>query len=66
MIENKRPDNKSSESVTTELPDRSSPDGQEIGSTKQQTYYCEDGTSLSLNGESLQINRTLDIKPRIR
>ena len=66
MIENKKSDNKSSEIVTTELPVRSSPDGQEIGSTQQQSYHCEDGTSLSLNDESIENNRKLDSKPRIR
>ena len=55
MIENKKSDNESSESVKTELPYRSSPDGQEIGSTQQQTYYREDGTSLSLKDESIEI-----------
>ena len=55
MIENKKSYNESSESVKTELPYRSSPDGQEIGSTQQQTYYREDGTSLSLKDESIEI-----------
>ena len=66
MIENEKSDNESSESVKTEMPARSSPDGQEIGSTQQQPYHCEDGTSLSQNYQSLQINRKLDTKPRIR
>ena len=66
MIENKKYDNERSESVTTELAYRSSPDGQEIGSTQQQTYHCEDGTSLSLKDESIEIERKLDSKPRIR
>ena len=66
MIENKKSDNESSESVKTELPYRSSPDGQAIESTQQQPYHFEDGTSLSLKDEIIAIKRKLDSKPRIR
>ena len=66
LVENQKSDNARSESVMVELLGRSSPDGQEIGSTKQQPYHCEDGISSSQNEESLQINRKLDSKPRIR
>ena len=66
MIENKKCDNEGSESVKTELPVRYSPDGQEKGSPSHQTYRREDGASLSRNDESIEINRKLDSKPRIR
>ena len=66
MMGNKKCDNKSSKSFKTEMPDRSSPDGRETGSTKQPSYYREDGTSLSQKDESIEIKRKLDSKPRIR
>ena len=66
LVENKKSDNARSESVMVELLGRSSPDGQEIGSTQQQTYLHEDDTSLSQNDESMDINKNLDSKPRIR
>jgi hypothetical protein len=66
MVENTKSDNESGESVTAELLDRSSPDGQEIIATHQQTYHWEDGTSLSQSDESMDINKKLDSKPRIR
>jgi hypothetical protein len=65
-MENEKAGNESVESVQSELLDRSPPDGQEIGSTHQQTYYHEDGTSLSLRDESIELDRKLDSKPRIR
>jgi hypothetical protein len=66
MVENKEGDNVSGEIVMAELLDRASPDGEEIVSTHQHTYQREDGTSFSQNDESIEINRKLDSKPRIR